>query len=272
MSTFYLQRNLPSHGLKTFVNWAREPVYKAVVFIHGFNGSSLETFGAFNDEFRNRAEYQGRDVYFFGYDSLFDQISNSALNFLYFLRDIHDNLQAMVADSKATLKREQKYTDITIICHSLGAVVTRVALNDGFQSGDHTLINSCRLILFAPAHQGAQKTFSNISFPGYLAALGPIIHYFVVTLDQLLDKAIIIGPMQDKCREIINEHHITSFTVAKKVIWASPERVVINSRFLDDPEAVQYRQKKVSHVKVCKPTRQFTLPLDEVKQVLNESI
>jgi hypothetical protein len=272
MSNFYIQRNIPQSGKNTYVNWAVTPNYKAVVFIHGFNGSSLDTFGSFNDDFRNRAEYYGRDVYFFGYDSLYEQISNSALVFLDFLRNIHNNLQEVVTDSGLSMDRNSSvYSEIVIVCHSLGAVVTRVALNEGFHSPGGDFLHKCKLVLFAPAHQGAQKVFANLSFPSYLAALGPLMHYFVVTLDQLLDRSIIIDDMEKQCDKLIKSG-IRTFTIAQKVIWATPERVVINSRFLEDPEAVWFRGKRVSHVKVCKPNKKFPDPLNEVEKVLTGTI
>jgi pimeloyl-ACP methyl ester carboxylesterase len=265
MSNFYIQRNIPKSGKKTFVNWARDPVYKAVVFIHGFNGSSLETFGSFNDEFRTREEYKGRDVYFFGYDSLFDQISNSALNFLKFLRRIHDDLPEVVQESGLGVKREEPYSEIVIVCHSLGAVVARIALNEGSRSNP-AFLEKCRLVLFAPAHQGAMTVFGNLGFPGNFSVFGPVIKYFVLTFDQLIDRSLVIDDMEKRCAELISKG-ITSYTIAEKVIWASPERVVINKTFLSDPEPVIF-PGKVSHVKVCKPTPRFPEPLNELKKVL----
>ncbi|MGN8055999.1 esterase/lipase family protein [Pedobacter sp. 22163] len=247
------------------MNWALEPIHKAVVFIHGFNGSSLETFGSFNDEFRTREEYKGRDVYFFGYDSLFDQISNSALNFLKFLRRIHDDLPEVVKESGLGVKREEPYSEIVIVCHSLGAVVTRVALNEGSRS-NAVFLDKCRLVLFAPAHQGAMKVLGNFGFPGSFAVLGPALRYFVVTFDQLIDRNIIITDMESKCRDLINNGR-TTFTIAEKVIWASPDRVVVNKTFLDDPEPVVF-PGNVGHVKVCKPTQKFPDPLNELQKVL----
>jgi hypothetical protein len=269
--SFYIQRNIPTWGIKTFVNWAVTPKYKAVVFIHGFNGSSMETFGAFNYEFRYRPEYEGRDVYFYGYDSLFQQISNSALGFLDFLKDIHYNLPAVVNDSQHSIVRNDVYSEIVIICHSLGAVVTRVALNEGYDAGEITLLDKCKLILFAPAHKGARKSIGNlIAFPPYLKALGPIIHHFVLTLDELLEPKYIIEPMEEKCMNLISMNKIESFTIAKKVIWAGPERVVHNGKFGKDPTAIQYKKMNISHVRVCKPSRTFTGPFEEVEKILNQ--
>lgn len=205
---------------------------------------------------------------FFGYDSLFDQVSNSALLFLDFLREIHFNLPQIVKDSGIPIDRDKIYSEIVIVCHSLGAVVTRISLNEGYHSPNGDFLNKCKLILFAPAHQGAHKVFGNLTFPSYIAALGPFMNYFVVTLPQLIDRSIVIDDMQNRCKKLIDDG-VRTFTIAKRVIWASPDRVVINSRFLEDPEAVQFRGKRVTHVKVCKPTLKFQEPLDQVKQVLN---
>ena len=272
-SNFNLQRNIAEWGPETYVNWAKNPVYKAVVFIHGFNGSSMETFGGFNYEFRYRSEYDGRDVFFYGYDSLYQQISNSALSFLEFLKAIHNDLSAVIKSSGIKLKRENEYSEIVIICHSLGAVVARVALNSGYDYKAGAFLNKCKLILFAPAHKGARKSIGNlIAFPGYLRPLGPLIHHFVLTLDQLLEPKTIIEPMEQKCKNIIAHDKIKTFTIAKKVIWAAPERAVINDFFGDDPQPRQYKKVKVNHVMVCKPTRRFTDPFDEVAEVLNDAI
>ena len=271
-TNFYLQRNISNWGSETYVNWALEPEYKAVVFIHGFNGSSMETFGAFNYEFRYRSEYKGRDVYFYGYDSLFQQISNSALTFLDFLKDIHDKLHDVVSNSGLNIVRDKVYSEIVVICHSLGAVVARVAFNEGYEAGDTLFLDKCKLVLFAPAHKGARKSIGRlIAFPPYLQALGPFIHHFVLTLDQLLEPETIITPMEQKCKELIDVNNVKTFTIAKKVIWAAPERVVNNVKFAKDPKAEQYKIRKVNHLKVCKPSSKFTDPLDEVAKVLNSS-
>ena len=272
-ANFYLQRNIPIWGSETYVNWSLEPNYKAVVFVHGFNGSSMETFGAFNYEFRYRDEYKGRDVFFFGYDSLYEQISNSALNFLGFIKSIHDDLPGVAKNSGLKIVRDKIYSEIVVICHSLGAVVARVAFNEGFDDGDSQILDKCKLVLFAPAHKGARRSIGGlIAFPPYLRVLGPLIHHFVLTLDQLLEPETIIEPMEEKCKEIISQHSIKTFTVAKSVIWATPERVLVNAKFGQDPKAIQYKKKKINHVQVCKPTNRFTDPFDTVAIVLKSGV
>lgn len=265
MNSYSIQRKIPKWGKNTFVNWSLSPQNKAIVFIHGFNGSSMDTFGDFNLDFRYRPEYEGYDVYFFSYGSMFKQIANSALRFLDFLKSIHDNLKEVMRDSGIRENRLGVYSKIVIIGHSLGAVVARQALNDGYDAKE-TWLNKCELIFFAPAHIGARpEIMSFINFPSFLKCLGPFTKYVVVTLNQLTDPSIIIGPMTEKCRELIEKKGITTFTIAKKIIWADDERVVQNRKFLQDPNAIILLG---GHTTVCKPHTNFDKPFIEVAPLL----
>jgi hypothetical protein len=273
VNNFYIQRNIANWGNETFVNWATEPDYKAVVFVHGFSGSSMATFGAFNYEFRYRDEYKGHDVYFFEYDSLYTQIGNSALQFLEFLKAIHDALPNVVKESGLDIVRNKQYSEIVVICHSLGAVIARLAFVEGYENGDIAMLNKCKLVLFAPAHKGANNSIAKfIDLPIYIGVLGAVARLVVLTLDQLLKPEIIIAPLEKKCVDIIEKDGIKSFTIARKVIWAGPERVVINSKFGKDPKAIEYKKLRVGHTQICKPTVKFPQPMSEVEEVLNGNV
>lgn len=264
MSNHSIQAKIQKWGKKTYVNWAKQPTGKALVFIHGFNGSSSSTFGDFHTEFRYRPEYAGYDVYFFSYDSMFKQIANSALHFLKFLKAIHDDINSVIKSSGVKVTRNNHYSKIVIVGHSLGAVVTRQALNDGYDAKESWL-NKCELIFFAPAHMGAREEVTSfVNFPSFLKCLGPFTKYVVVTLSQLVNQNIIILPMIAKCNTIITLG-ITSYTVAKKIVWADGERVVKNVKFLQDPNA---EILPGNHTRVCKPTKSFEDPFKEVEPLL----
>ncbi len=249
VENYYIQRNIPKWGKDSYVNWTKNSERKAIVFIHGFSGSSMTTFGDFNLEFRLRKEYIGYDVFFYGYDSLFKQIAPSALSFLNFLRAIHNNIDLVIKNSGIKIQREQ-YCKIVIVAHSLGAVITRMALNEGFKTEGQWL-GKCELILFAPAHKGAREEILGfLDMPGLPKFLGPLSKYFVVTLKQLMDASKLIKPMEDKVRKLI-EQQVRSFTIPKRIIWAEKERVVINDFFLEDPEPIEVEGKR--HEDVCKP-------------------
>jgi hypothetical protein len=181
------------------------------------------------------------------------------------LQTLHDSTSEIIKATGMSVERET-YLQIVIVAHSLGAVVTRYALNAGHEDKQKWL-DKCKLVLFAPAHIGAQRELKSfVDFPGPIKCLGPFIRYFVLTFNQLVDPTIIIKPMTDKCNDLIEKEGIQTFTIAKKVIWASPERVVINDFFLKDPKPLIFQKK--GHSAVCKPTRSFIKPIEELKAVL----
>jgi len=266
---FYMQRAIPKWGKDTYVNWSINPANKAVVFIHGFSGSSLATFGDFNIEFRALPEYKGYDVYFYQYDSMRSQIENNAVYFLDFLKSINEDLESIIANSGINLARERTpYTRIVIVAHSLGAVVTRIALNDG-HANNETWLDKCELILFAPAHNGAHKSINRlIDLPGPLKILGKLIESYYVSINQLTDPSIIIQPMIQNVRDLIEKNDIKTFTIAKMVIWADPDLVVVNKRFLSDPIARSFQFARKGHQAICKPTKKFREPIKLLASIL----
>ncbi|MEO7048511.1 MAG: hypothetical protein ABI091_24645 [Ferruginibacter sp.] len=261
---YHLTASISKWNKNTYVNWSKKPQNKAVVFIHGFNGSSMDTFGDFNLEFRYRPEYEGYDVFFFGYNSLFRQIANSALGFLKFLRAIHNNIDQVIKESGINVTRQQ-YSKIVIVAHSLGAVITRVALNEGYKT-ESAWLDKCALVFFAPAHKGAKDEILGLAeLHGFTKLISPVAKYFVVTLKQLMDKSIIINPMEIKVKALIDKN-VTSFTIPKVVVWADPDRVVINDFFLEDPEPISL--DGVKHEDVCKPSKKFEEPYKFVSDYL----
>lgn len=268
MQHFQLQRSLPSWGKNTYVNWATRDVQKAIVFIHGFSGSSLATFGNFNLEFRYKPEYYDYDVYFYGYDSLKIQTTVSGDAFYSFLETLYDQLGSVVTDSGLEVSRSRGYKEIVIIAHSLGAVVARYALLIGAKS-KATWLDQCKLILFAPAHKGAKKAVKFYSqLPGLLKYVGPFADYFVVTINEVIEGSELIQDLEEKYRAILAKK-TRRFAIATKVVWAEKERVVNNYDFLQDPRAEVMKQK--DHTSVCKPTSSFTRPFAIVKTVLSQN-
>lgn len=264
-SSFAIQRPIKQWGKQTYVNWNLGSPRKAVVFIHGFNGSSLKTFGDFNLEFRHRPEYKDYDVYFYGYDSLNSQVGNSALSFMTFLHALNTDIKSVIKNSGASLQRS-RYEKIVVVAHSLGAVVTRQALNDAHRR-KYKWVHQVNLVLFAPAHKGARNEILDlIELGGILRFIKPFVLYRIVTVGQLMGKGNILPALETDCRKLIYEEKIKTFTIAVKVVWADPERVVFNEQFLDDDPSTQCTGKK--HEEVCKPGPGFETPFNIVKEVL----
>jgi pimeloyl-ACP methyl ester carboxylesterase len=262
---FYIQRATTKWGKAVYANWNKNEAEHALVFIHGFNGSAMETFGDFNLEFRYRPKYGEYDVFFYSYDSLFRQIADSGLKFLDFIKTLHDRPGDIIKATGMDIYRGT-YKKIVIVAHSLGAVVSRYALNEGYESGLQWL-DKTALVLFAPAHTGAHRSIDTLTtFPPPIKFLGPLARYFVLTLEQLIDTSIIIDPLREKHKVLIENKGVMDFTIAKKVVWSSPDRVVINNKFASDPTAVVIDNK--SHSAVCKPTNSFIQPFEELESIL----
>jgi hypothetical protein len=264
-NSFHLQRTIPNWGKQTFVNWCVNDVDKAVIFIHGFNGSSENTFGDFHLEFRFREEFADKDVYFFSYDSLFVQIPNSGLRFKKFLEIISTNLGEVVSNSHADISRTSNYKKVTIIAHSLGAVVARWALMRAYNQNCNW-VHNIELILFAPAENGAREEILDfLCFPGYLKMLGPAIKYFVTTVKQLTNKSLIVEPLKKEYIALCEKSN-PKFAFAKGIIWAQKERVVTNDIYLkDEPDPIEF---DTDHVSICKPTKKFSYPFEIVADIL----
>jgi hypothetical protein len=268
MQNFLLQRSLSSYGKQTYVNWSLRNVNKAVVFIHGFSGSSLETFGDFNIEFRFRSEYFDHDVYFYGYDSLRVQTVISSNTFFSFLEAIQDNLNDIIAESGVSVQRTEKYSEIVIVAHSLGAVVARYALLIGVRK-NMTWLENCKLVLFAPAHKGAKKAVKLYNqLPGFLKYIGPLTEFFVVTINEVMEGSDLIREIEEKYLSLLQKGTY-QFAIAKKVVWAELDKIVNCSDFANDPSAEVFIGR--NHTNVCKPSNSFIKPFEIVESVLKQN-
>lgn len=101
--------------------------------------------------------FSGHDFIFYGYDALKARIKPSAFFFLRIL-EVLFNSPADAVINPTLLDDDQRpafqYEYVTVVAHSAGAVVARRALLDAQKAGASWLPR-VRLVLLAPAHQGA---------------------------------------------------------------------------------------------------------------------
>src|SRR5262245_20114048 len=122
--THYSSRPLP-WGDESSVRWAIKPAARAVVFVHGFGGQAEATWDEFSTLLPLQPQCDGRDLLFYGYDSLTKQAPVSAAQFLEFLQPLATDPYAQVI--QPTLKDARRadpqfqYKAITLVAHSLGA-------------------------------------------------------------------------------------------------------------------------------------------------------
>ena len=249
----FLQNSVKNRVSKTRVMWSKKPLQKAIIFIHGFNGGALSTWSDLPALIGDYREFDGIDLFFYSYDSLHTQTNNSSLEFFEFIDEVARKHIFMMHDfTKANRNVDEifEYNEITIVAHSLGAVITRLALNLAYEK-KASWLKSVNMLLFAPAHNGARiiPLLVELFYPKIFRPIGILWRYFVVTLHDLEEKSLTLSDLKLRTQDIQKENE-ARFSKALSVVWAQNERVVFNNRYLEDSLPIQFTG--TNHSSVCK--------------------
>lgn len=136
---------------------SKSPPTTAVVFVHGFNGDHTSaTWGQFGPLLLSSDKTVHSDIFFYKYDGVDDHAAHSAQALFDFLCQLADGIEIQDANLYGIQARDEtcRYGRILLVAHSLGALVSRLALVRAEKLGERRL-HSARLVLFAPAHAGA---------------------------------------------------------------------------------------------------------------------
>ncbi len=265
--THYTPRPLPAHGRASAVRWATDPVGRAVVFVHGFGGEAQGTWDQFATLLPLQPEARGRDLFFFGYDSLAQQAPISAAEFRDFLVDLWtDPVATLIQPSLQDARRADpafRYHHVTLVAHSLGAIVVREALvQAALEDPPHDWVHHVALVLFAPAHTGARATELGKELLGVLpgpfeAALKGGTHAAIPVLMDLEPGSETLKALAAGTQDLLDKGY--SSLRAKVVVVGTRDRVVHSVRFCADPGP--RRAVGLGHIGVCKPDQRYTAPL-----------
>ena len=149
--------NLPV-GRNSFVKWAKQPAGQAIVFVNGFGGSPQKTWPDFPDLLAERSECAESDLIFYGYHSFKARVAASANEFSSFMQTLCARPAVLINETlRPELRRPStfQYSSVIIVAHSLGAVIARQALLDLDEGPRKKWLDKLSLVLFAPAHMGA---------------------------------------------------------------------------------------------------------------------
>lgn len=260
---------LPVHeGRNSTAWWAAEPSGTAVLFVHGFGGSSVGTWSEF--EQRLPSEAPTADLLFYGYDGIRTQAQTSAIR----LRQLINNwMSAPDLFVNGTLpprlhrSGQLAYQRLVIVAHSLGAVVARKALLDAFRSNSPWL-QYVRLALFAPAHRGASvQDLVKATLGGWAwfkAALG-LAQHATVLQDLDPERPFLRALVEDTQRALVEPGGAT--LRAQVVAIAPHDRIVYNVDFAVD-DAVAVVIENTNHTSICKPCHGQLEALDLVRKLL----
>ena len=219
-------------------------VDSVVVFVHGLGGGAVTTWQDFNILLPEDKRAAKHDLLFFGYKSLKSPSENSALVLLNFLRRLSGGPKLTV------LPRYQRdYRNITLVAHSLGAIVCRKAL---LMEAAATEPSNCalKLILVAPADRAnASDLWKMVDGPVAVLFAG-----FFLKFPSLRDlRAEDLVKLRKKVEDGVGDH---SYLIATRVVNAQDDQYVSPEKYVLDPHFPDEDAKMIvdaDHSSVCKP-------------------
>jgi pimeloyl-ACP methyl ester carboxylesterase len=259
-------------GDGTEAMWSIRPSGHLVVFVHGFGGKALATWSHFPALLSADPAAAGCDLIFYGYDGLHTRAPVTAARLREFLHRLYEHPATLVnttLPAEATRADAITYQKVTVVAHSLGAIIARDAVWQGHRSNE-AWARAVRLVLFAPAHAGA----SLISLLRQLAPWWPvaavasiaqIFGYFAVAQD-LTPGAAVLVQLKEAVESGIKDRQWSAL-VARLVIHADGDTVVHPVAFCSHDAALTVIPG--THTSVCKPGANFRRPLTEVARALS---
>lgn len=243
--------------------------------MHGYGGNPISTWSDFDRLSIGRSEVRGHDLLFYEYDGLEGELEASANLFHAFMTWMFDSPAAAI--NKCLPKEFQRpydfeYDEVVLVCHSLGAVIARMAMLRATKEGC-PWPPKIRLLLFAPAHKGARavELALEVTSPIWFLSLFVGVKRFKSPLiDQLKKGSPELVDLETGTETQLaggaNKH-----LIAHKVCFAEREHIVFNKKFCRDPEGETIRNS--THTTVCKPHKRllggtFLKPLDALIQSL----
>ena len=249
--------------------WSRNPGGKAIVFIHGYGGNPVSTWADFHELLPAQPKTAEYDLIFYDYDGLRADMTTSSDIFREFLVALFARPAALVNSSlpvSAARAGIFEYTEVVIVAHSLGAVISRWAILQA-REAQCAWTSRLKLVFFAPAHMGAnvvRLALSVISGFPYFAALAGIWRFESPLVDQLKTNSPELKELRARTKKAIADGN-SNYLIAKKTIHAEHEKIVSNLQFCSDPPAVPFGG---DHFSICKPKQRFPDPVNQLLEIL----
>jgi hypothetical protein len=152
-----------STGKKSWIHLSQNPNASALVLVHGFKGDKHKTWERFIDAAKATPELAGVDILSWGYDSTQRHAEPNGEMLQGFLRDLMQSSAAHLPEEwRGTRDNWHTYRGITVVAHSLGALISRFAIERAEFLGE-SWPQRTNLVLYAPAHCGADiLTYANL--------------------------------------------------------------------------------------------------------------
>ena len=261
----------------------------AIIFVHGWGGTSTDTWEAFPRTLRAMPSAARADIFFLQYPSRSNSTAVCGSKVAEFLLDVLRSPAERIVNpslpSAAPARKSSTYTRILIVGHSMGAVVARRGLldldRDELTNDERKRI---RMLFFAPAHKGSdlpllvQSGLGLDIVPGG-SLLGWALTVWFRSLHDLAEgsEALRLLDMDSReAREARADHSSTLATteatryLRARVYHADGDKVVSQERFDDDLRPPPGTIRERNHRSVCKPMHHLQDPAAALAAILDE--
>lgn len=253
-------------GNDSEARWARRRCDTCVIFVHGFGGHAVSTWGDFASLAVEHPSFARCDLVFLGYESRGHSAHiNRGVIYQAVKALSEHNRELLAATNGPRRPKGFRYTKILLVGHSLGGAIVRdVAMTAKIEADD--CADLLEMGLFAPAHMGASAiglVESGIGFTGLAQLTKSAVTALFPALKDLEAGSTYLSRLLETARRI----GVHGTTRARFVAHAMGDRVVLQDPFFEDPPPLPYPNN--SHVKCCKPIRGgFQLPIEDVAAVV----
>ncbi|UVC09295.1 alpha/beta hydrolase [Rhizobium sp. TH2] len=241
-------------------NWSVKPAKTCLIFVHGYGGRALETWGDLKDLLLESPSIDQCDIVFLGYESRSKQASASSALIYNAVNRIVDHTNDILELSGTDIRSDDfEYENVVLVGHSLGGVLVRDVLINLHREGK-SWANRSKIMLFAPAHSGA-IALDLVSRAGLLSSLLRPIEIVLFATSPVLRDMEIESPYLTGLRERARD--LGPLAAARFVVHATGDSVVSSNQFCADPMSVFYSNQ--DHISCCKPIKTaFLNPLEDI--------
>ena len=262
---FHIDRVPLSSG--SVARWSRlSGPKKCVVFVHGFRGRAVSTWGDFIEIAVKDPHYDHVDLIFLGYDSASQSASFSAGVISDAISALGNRPASLIELLGGPVRASNfDYSEIILVGHSLGGAIVRDVAMSAKVAGE-AWADKASLALFAPAHHGANiVSLLYLASEGFAKLLGPvkaILYYKSPVIQDLIRGSIYLQALSQRAQQLAGDRT----SIARLVVHGASDRIVIDNVFHQDPQCTPYAGH--DHFSVCKPTPHFIDPVIDVGGIL----